>query len=38
MTYRLGKNGKQYMVIAAGDHPKITEESPGDALVAFTLP
>ena len=38
MTYRLGVNGKQYLVIAAGGHPKITEESLGDALVAFTLP
>ena len=38
MTYRLGANGKQYVVIAAGGHPKITEESVGDALVAFTLP
>lgn len=38
MTYRLGKNGKQYLVIAAGGHPKITEESLGDALVAFILP
>jgi quinoprotein glucose dehydrogenase len=38
MTYRLGSNGKQYLVIAAGGHPKITEESLGDALIAFTLP
>jgi quinoprotein glucose dehydrogenase len=38
MTYKLGTNGKQYVVIAAGGHPKITEESLGDALVAFTLP
>jgi len=38
MTYRLAGNGKQYLVIAAGGHPKITEESVGDALVAFTLP
>ncbi len=38
MTYRLGSNGKQYVAIAAGGHPKITEESLGDALVAFTLP
>lgn len=38
MTYRLSTNGKQYLVIAAGGHPKITEESLGDALVAFTLP
>jgi quinoprotein glucose dehydrogenase len=38
MTYRLGATGKQYLVIAAGGHPKITEESLSDALVAFTLP
>jgi quinoprotein glucose dehydrogenase len=38
MTYRLGSNGKQYLVIAAGGHPKITEESLSDALIAFTLP
>ena len=38
MTYRLGANGKQYVLIAAGGHPKITEESLSDALVAFTLP
>ena len=38
MTYRLGLNGKQYVVIAAGGHPKITEESLSDGLVAFTLP
>ena len=36
MTYRL--NGKQYLVIAAGGHPKLTEEKLGDSLVAFTLP
>ena len=38
MTYRLGRNGKQYLVVAAGGHPKITEEKLSDALVAFTLP
>jgi quinoprotein glucose dehydrogenase len=38
MTYRAGPNGKQYMVIAAGGHPNITEDPLGDALVAFTLP
>jgi len=38
MTYRLAANGKQYVVIAAGGHPKITEESLGDAVVAFALP
>ena len=38
MTYRLGGTGKQYLVIAAGGHPKITEEELGDSLVAFALP
>jgi quinoprotein glucose dehydrogenase len=37
MTYRAA-NGKQYLVIAAGGHPKITEGKLADALVAFTLP
>ena len=36
MTYSI--NGRQYVVIAAGGHPKITEEALNDALVAFTLP
>jgi quinoprotein glucose dehydrogenase len=36
MTYRI--NGKQYLVIAAGGHPKITEEALNDTLVAFSLP
>jgi quinoprotein glucose dehydrogenase len=36
MTYEIG--GKQYLVIAAGGHQGITEESLGDALVAFALP
>jgi quinoprotein glucose dehydrogenase len=38
MTYQMAKDGKQYLVIAAGGHPKISEEKLGDALVAFTLP
>jgi quinoprotein glucose dehydrogenase len=38
MTYRLGSTGKQYLVIAAGGHPKITEETLSDALIAFALP
>jgi glucose dehydrogenase len=38
MTYLLDRRGKQYIAVAAGGHPKITEESLGDALVAFTLP
>ena len=37
MTYRL-PNGKQYVVIAAGGHAKVTEEKQSDALVAFALP
>jgi quinoprotein glucose dehydrogenase len=36
MTYSV--NGKQYLVIAAGGHPKIAEEALNDTLVAFTLP
>jgi quinoprotein glucose dehydrogenase len=31
-------NGRQYLVIAAGGHPKITEEALNDSLVAFSLP
>jgi len=37
MTYGLAASGKQFVVIAAGSHPKISEESLGDTLVAFTL-
>jgi glucose dehydrogenase len=36
MTYEV--NGKQYLVIAAGGHQRIREESLGDSLVAFALP
>lgn len=36
MTYR-APNGKQYVVIAAGGHPKISEEPLSDTLVAFAL-
>ncbi|HLV88040.1 MAG TPA: pyrroloquinoline quinone-dependent dehydrogenase [Candidatus Sulfotelmatobacter sp.] len=36
MTYQVG--GKQFVVIAAGGHAKIEEESLSDALVAFALP
>ncbi len=35
MTYRLRKNGKQFVVIAAGGHGW---SEPGDALLAFALP
>jgi quinoprotein glucose dehydrogenase len=37
ITYQLRSSGKQYVVIAAGGHPKISEERLGDALVAFAL-
>jgi quinoprotein glucose dehydrogenase len=36
MTYE--KNGKQYLVVAAGGLQAISEESLGDAVVAFALP
>ena len=37
ITYQIRPAGKQYVVIAAGGHAKVTEERLGDALVAFTL-
>jgi quinoprotein glucose dehydrogenase len=37
MTYQVTPGGKQFVVIAAGGHAKITEEPLGDALVAFAL-
>lgn len=36
MTYEM--NGKQYLVIAAGAHQRLREESLGDSVVAFALP
>lgn len=36
MTYEM--NGKQYLVIAAGGHQSIPEESLGDVVVSFALP
>lgn len=36
MTYEF--HGKQYVVIAAGGHAKLSEEPLSDALVAFALP
>ena len=38
MTYLTHRGGKQFLVIAAGGHAKVTEESQSDALVAFALP
>jgi quinoprotein glucose dehydrogenase len=37
MTYRVRRNGKQFVVIAAGGHGKLPIKL-GDSLVAFTLP
>jgi quinoprotein glucose dehydrogenase len=38
MTYRLRKNGEQFVVIAAGGHQGVAEEARGDSIVAFALP
>jgi quinoprotein glucose dehydrogenase len=38
MTYQTRAGGKQFLVIAAGGHPKVTEEKQTDEIVAFTLP
>jgi quinoprotein glucose dehydrogenase len=38
MTYQVRPSGKQYVVIAAGGHAKVTEEKQSDEIVAFTLP
>jgi quinoprotein glucose dehydrogenase len=37
ITYRAGKNGKQYIVIAAGGHGRLGTKL-GDYVVAFALP
>jgi quinoprotein glucose dehydrogenase len=38
MTYQTKKDGKQFVVIAAGGHRGTTEEPQNDSIVAFTLP
>jgi quinoprotein glucose dehydrogenase len=38
MTYQIHPGGKQFVVIAAGGHPKVTEEKQTDEVIAFTLP
>ena len=38
MTYQVKKDGKQFVVIAAGGHRGVTEEPQDDSIVAFTLP
>lgn len=37
MTYRLTKNGRQYVVIAAGGH-KFLGTKTGDSIIAYALP
>jgi quinoprotein glucose dehydrogenase len=37
MTYLAGRNGKQFVVVAAGGHGKLGTKL-GDSLVAFSLP
>ncbi|MBK7947638.1 MAG: pyrroloquinoline quinone-dependent dehydrogenase [Deltaproteobacteria bacterium] len=37
MTFQLGPEGRQYVVVAAGGH-MLLGSKPGDALVAFALP
>jgi quinoprotein glucose dehydrogenase len=38
MTYQTSDQGKQFLIIAAGGHAKVSEEVQSDALVAFALP
>ncbi len=38
MTYQTRKEGKQFLVIAAGGHRGVPEEPQDDSIVAFTLP
>ena len=39
MTYRLGENGRQYVVVAAGGHFALTGIAPpGDYVMAYALP
>jgi len=38
ITYRTGKDSKQFVVIAAGGHQGVAEEPQDDSIVAFTLP
>lgn len=36
LTYQY--HGRQFVLIAAGGHAKISEEGTGDSLIAFALP
>jgi quinoprotein glucose dehydrogenase len=38
ITYRTRKDGKQFVIIAAGGHQGVAEEPQDDSIVAFTLP
>jgi quinoprotein glucose dehydrogenase len=37
MTYRAGRDQRQYLVIAAGGHGKL-DTARGDFVIAFALP
>jgi quinoprotein glucose dehydrogenase len=37
MTYRLGANGKQYVVLSAGGHSALQNKQ-GDFVIAYALP
>jgi quinoprotein glucose dehydrogenase len=37
MTYRLGEDGRQFVVIAAGGHGRLGTDI-GDSVVAFAVP
>jgi glucose dehydrogenase len=37
MTYRVRRDGRQFVVIAAGGHAQMRSRA-GDALIAFALP
>jgi glucose dehydrogenase len=38
MTCQTRKDGKQFLVIAAGGHRRVTEEPQNDSIVALALP
>ncbi len=38
MTYQSRKSGKQFVLIAAGGHRGVSEETQSDSIIAFTLP
>lgn len=38
MTYQLGENDRQFLVIAAGGHGRLPDATVGDSVIAFALP